>query len=242
MSSTMTLLSLGAAPGSGLREGSCPSAPNVEVSWAAPVTARRRSAKPGRSPASTRTYLDRAVGYIKTHHASYLPPEQAAVVSALRPEQRTPAFTIGTSRRRTSWYLQLPRTSGVPWSGVIRLECSADLPLDEVTRLGDLTRLVKSCTRRFRGNARPGRAPREEPLGSSAWVKPPETARPVHGETGGRVAGQYVRLAHDGSQRPQQRTRKRNQLSRAGRRGRAAGRCRWPASDRRIRSSAARRG
>ena len=32
-----------------------------------------------------RTHLDRAVGYIKTHHASYLPPEQAAVVSALRP-------------------------------------------------------------------------------------------------------------------------------------------------------------
>jgi hypothetical protein len=50
-----------------------------------------------------------------------------------------PAFTMGTSWRRTSWYLQLPRTSGVPWSGVVRLECSADLPLPEVTRLGDLT-------------------------------------------------------------------------------------------------------
>ena len=46
---------------------------------------------------------------------------------------------MGTSWRRTSWYLQLPRTSGVPWSGVVRLECSADLPLAEVTRLGDLT-------------------------------------------------------------------------------------------------------
>ena len=90
-------------------------------------------------PLRGRTHLDRAVGYIKTHHASYLPPEQAAVVSALRPGQRTPAFTMGTSWRRTSWYLQLPRTSGVPWSGVVRLECSADLPLAEVTRLGDLT-------------------------------------------------------------------------------------------------------
>ncbi len=77
-------------------------------------------------PLRGRTHLDRAVGYIKTHHASYLPPEQAAVVSALRPGQRTPAFTMGTSWRRTSWYLQLPRTSGVPWSGVVRLECSAD--------------------------------------------------------------------------------------------------------------------
>ena len=27
----------------------------------------------------------------------------------------------------------------MPWSGVVRLECSADLPLPEVTRLGDLT-------------------------------------------------------------------------------------------------------
>ncbi len=70
---------------------------------------------------------------------SYLPAEQAAVVSALRPGQRTPAFTMGTSWRRTSWYMQLPRTSGVPWSGVVRLECSADLPLPGVTRLGDLT-------------------------------------------------------------------------------------------------------
>jgi hypothetical protein len=90
-------------------------------------------------PLRGRTHLARTVGYIKTHHASYLPPEQAAVVSALRPGQRTPAFTMGTSWRRTSWYLQLPGTSGVPWSGVVRLECSADLPLAEVTWLGDLT-------------------------------------------------------------------------------------------------------
>ena len=93
-------------------------------------------------PLRGRTHLDRAVGYIKTHHASYLPPEQAAVVAALRPGQRTPAFTMGTSWRRTSWYLQLPRTAGVPWSGVVRLECSADLPLAEVTRLADLTARV----------------------------------------------------------------------------------------------------
>jgi hypothetical protein len=60
----------------------------------------------------------------------------------LRPGQRTPAFTMGTSWRRTSWYLQLPRTTGVPWSGVVRLECSADVPVPEVTRLADLTARV----------------------------------------------------------------------------------------------------
>jgi len=90
-------------------------------------------------PLRGRTHLDRAVGYIKTHHTAYLPAEQATLVGALRSGQRTPAFTMGTSWRRTSWYLQLPGTTGVPWSGVVRVECSADLPLAEVTRLADLT-------------------------------------------------------------------------------------------------------
>jgi hypothetical protein len=90
-------------------------------------------------PLRGRTHLERTVGYIKTHHASYLPAEQAAVVTTLAPGQRTPAFTMGTSWRRNSWYLQLRGAPGVPWSGVVRLECSADLPPAEVTRLADLT-------------------------------------------------------------------------------------------------------
>jgi hypothetical protein len=90
-------------------------------------------------PLRGRTHLDRIVGYIKTHHASYLGAEQAAVVTALRPGQRTPAFLMGTSWRRASWYLQLPATAGVPWSGVVRLECPADLPRVRVTELADLT-------------------------------------------------------------------------------------------------------
>jgi hypothetical protein len=90
-------------------------------------------------PLRGRTHLDRTIGYIKTHHTTYLPPEQAAVVSALAPGQRTPAFTMGTSWRRSSWYLRLPGSSGAPWSGVVRLECSADLPTPEVIRLADLS-------------------------------------------------------------------------------------------------------
>jgi hypothetical protein len=93
-------------------------------------------------PLRGRTHLDRTVGYVKTHHASYLPAEQAAVVAALEPGQRTPAFTMGTSWRRSSWYLQLPGTAGAPWSGVVRLECSADLPPAAVTALADLTARV----------------------------------------------------------------------------------------------------
>jgi hypothetical protein len=86
--------------------------------------------------------LDRTIGYIKTHHKAYLPGEQAAVVGALKPGQRTPAFGMGTSWQRTSWYLQLPGTDGVPWSGVVRLECSPDLEPKDVTRLADLTARV----------------------------------------------------------------------------------------------------
>jgi hypothetical protein len=89
-----------------------------------------------------RAHLDRTVGYVKTHHSSYLPDEQARVVTALKPGQRTPAFTMGTSWRRHSWYLQLARTPGVPWSGVVRLECSADLAPEQVTELADATALL----------------------------------------------------------------------------------------------------
>ena len=90
-------------------------------------------------PLRGRSHLDRTVGYIKTHHASYLPPEQSAVVGALGPGQRTPVFTIGTSWRRHSWYLRLPGTPGVPWSGVVRLECSPELPPAAAIALADLT-------------------------------------------------------------------------------------------------------
>jgi hypothetical protein len=90
-------------------------------------------------PLRGRTHLDRTVGYIKTHHTSYLPAAQAATVAGLAPGQRTPAFGMGTSWRRSSWYLRLPGTPGAPWSGVVRLECSADLPVPEVRQLADLS-------------------------------------------------------------------------------------------------------
>jgi hypothetical protein len=90
-------------------------------------------------PLYGRTHLPRVAGYIKSHQTSYLQDEQASVIPRLRPGQRTPAFGMSTSWRRASWYLQLPGTPGVPWSGVVRLECSADLPTHEVTALADLT-------------------------------------------------------------------------------------------------------
>ena len=93
-------------------------------------------------PLRGRTHLERTIGYIKTHHTTYLPAAQAAVVGALRPGQRTPAFTMGTSWRRNSWYLRLAGEADVPWSGVVRLECSADLAAPEVVRLADASALL----------------------------------------------------------------------------------------------------
>ena len=90
-------------------------------------------------PLRGRTHLDRTVGYIKSHHAAYLPAGPAAVIGALRPGQRSPVFMMGTSWRRSSWYLQLPGAQGAPWAGVVRLECSADLPAAQATALADLT-------------------------------------------------------------------------------------------------------
>jgi hypothetical protein len=112
-----------------------------------PLRGRVRLQSRGDPGGSSPRGQHRTVGYIKTHHASYLPDAQAAVVGALRPGQRTPAFAMGTTWRRTSWYLQLPsgtggRGSGAPWAGVVRIECSPDLAPEDVTELADLTARV----------------------------------------------------------------------------------------------------
>jgi hypothetical protein len=90
-------------------------------------------------PLRGRHTLARAVGYIKTHHTAYLDPEQNAMVARLGPGQRTPLFRIGDRRFRWSWYLRLPGANGAPWSGIVRVECSPDLPIEEAVRLAALS-------------------------------------------------------------------------------------------------------
>ena len=108
-------------------------------------------------PLLGRQHLPRALGYIKSHHATYLPPDLNAVVGALTPGQRTPAFLMGTSWDRHSWYLRLPGPKGAPWSGVVRIECPATLPAEEVTRLAGLS---QRCLGRFASAAyKDSRAP-----------------------------------------------------------------------------------
>ena len=115
---------------------------DIEVELALAVRASRQAGDDllvVDGPLRGRARLPFTVGYVKTHHASYLPDAQATVVGALRPGQRTPAFAMGTTWRRTSWYLQLPGSGGAPWAGVVRIECSPDLAPREVTELADLT-------------------------------------------------------------------------------------------------------
>jgi len=93
-------------------------------------------------PLRGRTHLARTVGYVKTHQKSYLQPDQAAVVAALEPGQRSPVFAMGTSWERRSWYLRLPGATKAPWSAIVRLECSADLPIPDAITLADVTARV----------------------------------------------------------------------------------------------------
>jgi hypothetical protein len=103
-------------------------------------------------PLRGRENLPRALGYIKSHHKTYLPPELNALVGTLGVSQRTPVFHManisrtGTAWERRSWYLRLPCPPGAPWAGVVRIECAADLPMPEVTRLAGLS---QRCLARF---------------------------------------------------------------------------------------------
>lgn len=90
-------------------------------------------------PLRGRQHLPRALGYIKSHRSTYLPPELNALVGTLTPGQRTPVFLMGTSWDRHSWYLRLPGAPGAPWAGVVRVECSADLPPAEAIGLANVS-------------------------------------------------------------------------------------------------------
>lgn len=78
-------------------------------------------------PLRERRHLPRAVGYVKTHQKTYLPPDLGKIVTGLSGGQRSPVFMLGTSWHRYSWYLRLPGPSGSPWAGIVRVECAADL-------------------------------------------------------------------------------------------------------------------
>jgi hypothetical protein len=69
---------------------------------------------------------DRMVGYVKTHARSYGPPVVQEVVARLEVGERTPVFGIDGRIPKLSCYLRLPVDIRHGWSGVVRLEASAD--------------------------------------------------------------------------------------------------------------------
>lgn len=93
-------------------------------------------------PLRGRQHLSRAVGFIKSHRTSYLPPKLHAMVSRLKAGERTPVFLMGTTWDRHSWYLRLPCPPGAPWTGVVRVECSADMEPEAVIALANVTQAV----------------------------------------------------------------------------------------------------
>ena len=82
------------------------------------------------------------LGYVKSHHISYLPASLSDVVSRLRPGERTPIFLMQTAWSRYSWYLKLPGGEGHPWSGVVRCEASAEGEVRKFSRMADQTAAV----------------------------------------------------------------------------------------------------
>lgn len=46
-------------------------------------------------------------------------------------------FKLGTAWGGYSWYLRLPGTTGAPWAGIVRVECSAELSAPEAIGLAD---------------------------------------------------------------------------------------------------------
>ncbi|HEX7246707.1 MAG TPA: hypothetical protein VF351_01265 [Actinomycetota bacterium] len=85
------------------------------------------------------------VGYVKTHRVTYLEPEHNGVVAELAPGQRTPLFCLAsdTPYARYAWYLRLAvLQGGHSWTGVVRCETSAHLPVSEAAAIADRTAAV----------------------------------------------------------------------------------------------------
>lgn len=90
-------------------------------------------------PLRGRTRLPNSVGYIKSHHRSYLQGDLNAVVERLRPGQRTPVFHLMSGWPRYTWYLRLPGTSSRGWAGIARLEAADELSEEAAIALADAT-------------------------------------------------------------------------------------------------------
>ena len=90
-------------------------------------------------PLKGRQHLPRAIGFIKTHKAEYLPAHLNGVIARLEAAHRSPVFRMGTTWDRYAWYLRLPGGAGAPWAGVVRIECAAELTAADAVALANLS-------------------------------------------------------------------------------------------------------
>lgn len=85
----------------------------------------------------------RAVGYIKSLHRLYLPPDRIDLLRTLPVGGRTPLFTLRSSQKvsRFSWFLRLavPETGEADLGGLVRLEVAQEAGVDEARALADAT-------------------------------------------------------------------------------------------------------
>jgi hypothetical protein len=82
---------------------------------------------------------NQVVGIVKSHRVTYLSPERTACVATLSVGERTPLFAI-KDFGRYSWYVRLGTIpDGHAWSGIVRCEASAHLPIDTVRTIADRT-------------------------------------------------------------------------------------------------------
>ncbi|MBF9128341.1 hypothetical protein I0C86_04945 [Plantactinospora sp. S1510] len=90
-------------------------------------------------PLRNRRQLPRTLGYIKTQHSQYLDARHTALVTGLRPGERSPVFRLGTAWGGYSWYLRLPGGGRGPWAGIVRVECSVELAEQQAIALAHLS-------------------------------------------------------------------------------------------------------
>jgi len=90
-------------------------------------------------PLRGRGALPRTLGYVKAQQKQYLPDKLISVVTSLKPGQRTPIFRIAGVYERLTWYVRLPGGGNSLWAGMVRVECSADVPEDQAIKLADLS-------------------------------------------------------------------------------------------------------
>ena len=81
-----------------------------------------------------------AVGYIKSHHRTYLSAPESKVIAALRAGQRTPIFAMTEKFNRYSWYVRLADIPhGHSWSGIARVEAPEAIGIARARVLADRT-------------------------------------------------------------------------------------------------------